>query len=366
MYARLCASSLRLQSLATCTLSLNRDSNFRHQRSRTYPSQSVTLAVLIDIEMRLLNVETFKLESYDKTWKTPPYLILSHRWGEDEVLYEDLQELPNDKEIQDLQRKIRDIEQRFESLEHQLATGKHVSTETQRSTSQQESYTSLADKAGNEGPGTIDLDSQYSHLRRARQKGNGWNKVSNCCKEAKALGFSYVWIDTCCISKDSSSELSEAINSMFSWYSDASICIAYLSDVSFEDAINEFRRSHWFSRGWTMQELIAPDDVWFYSKDWQFLGLRSVLASETASITSIDDSVFYQHCQLKISRLSVAARLSWAANRSTTRAEDRVYSLLGLFGVNMPTIYGEGEQAAFFRLQVEIFKASPEHSIFAW
>ena len=98
-------------------------------------------------------------------------------------------------------------------------------------------------------------------------KKSGWNKIYGCCKEAKALGFSYVWIDTCCINKDSSSELSEAINSMYAWYKNASVCIAYLSDVSFENMVGDFPKSEWFTRGWTLQELLAPYDVWFYSRD---------------------------------------------------------------------------------------------------
>jgi hypothetical protein len=314
--------------------------------------------------MHLLNIETFKLESYDDESTIPAYVILSHRWEEEEVLFEDLQELPYSQEIQDLRRKFKDLEERFENLQLQLEGEKSACRDTECVNTEQGGIT--LHKAEREGDGKSDSTWSDSHFRRARLKEKGWNKVTRCCKEAKAFGFSYVWIDTCCINKDSSSELSESINSMFSWYRNASLCIAYLSDVSSENVIDEFGRSKWFSRGWTLQELIAPDDVWFYGINWEFLGLRSVLASKIAAITSISNVVLNKNSQGEIDQFSVAARFSWAAGRVTTRAEDRAYSLLGLFGVNMPTIYGEGQQAAFFRLQVEIFKALPDHSIFAW
>lgn len=316
--------------------------------------------------MRLLNVETFKLESFDNNDVIPPYLILSHRWGEDEILFQDLQELPQDVEIRELRQNLRNVEQRFERLERLLNTEIDTFAIIKEGDLQQRNREDSTRRIGDEGDEISDQKRSLPHLDRARQKETSWNKVYGCCKEAKALGFSYVWIDTCCINKDSSSELSEAINSMFSWYRNATVCIAYLSDVSFEHRRMVIRNSKWFRRGWTLQELIAPDDVWFYSEDWQFLGLRSALAPLIASITNISDAVLGEKSQHRIGEFSVAARLSWAATRECTREEDRSYSLLGLFGINMPSIYGEGARAAFFRLQFEIFKANPDHSIFAW
>jgi hypothetical protein len=313
--------------------------------------------------MRLLNVESFKLESHDDEKTIPPYLILSHRWGEDEVLFDDLQELPQEREIQELRQYLYNIENHFEGLERRLGIESTTLFSTQRD-SQQGNDTSSRYQIEKERDDTTDLNGSLLHLHRARQKEISWNKIYGCCQEAKSLGFLYVWIDTCCINKNSSSELSEAINSMFSWYRNATMCIAYLGDVSFEtDGLED---SLWFTRGWTLQELIAPDDVWFYSREWQFLGLRSTLASRITSITSISETILCHKSQGRINDFTVAARLSWAARRVCTRAEDRSYSLLGLFGVNIPTIYGEGEQAAFFRLQSEIFKAIPDRSIFAW
>ncbi len=316
--------------------------------------------------MRLLNIESFKLESYDNENVIPPYLVLSHKWGEDEISFQDLQELPQDIEIRELRQSLRNVEQRFERVERFLNTEWGTVTQAKGESPQLGRHTDSTPGVEKEGDEMAVLIQSLPHLNRAKQKETSWNKIYGCCKEAKALGFSYVWVDTCCINKDSSSELSEAINSMFSWYRNATVCIAYLSDVSFENRIDEFLDSKWFTRGWTLQELIAPDDVWFYSQDWQFLGLRSAMASLITTITSISDDVLHQKSQYRIHGFSAADRLSWAAKRVCTRPEDRSYSLLGLFGVNMPAIYGEGERAAFFRLQFEIFKVVPDHSIFAW
>lgn len=191
----------------------------------------------------------------------------------------------------------------------------------------------------------------------------GYSKIRGCCVQAHEDGYQYVWIDTCCINKSSSSELSEAINSMFMWYKKAQICYAYLDDVSRCDTLmEEFSNSQWFRRGWTLQELIAPSNVIFFSRDWEEIGSKSSFAPSIEFITGIDRGVLLTNYQEEI---SVAKRMSWATGRQTTRVEDRAYSLLGLFGVYMPTIYGEGENA-FIRLQIEIMKSSNDQSIFAW
>ncbi|KIW27799.1 uncharacterized protein PV07_07506 [Cladophialophora immunda] len=191
----------------------------------------------------------------------------------------------------------------------------------------------------------------------------GWQKILRCCNLAARDGWQYVWIDTCCIDKSSSAELSEAINSMFSWYRTSSICYVYMSDVSctsqrFNAA--EFRGSRWFSRGWTLQELIAPAFALFLNSAWQELGSRSALSVDVEIATGISRSnlVNYKHC-------SIATRMSWAAHRATTRVEDQAYCLLGLFGINMALLYGEGSNA-FQRLQLEIIRSSDDESIFAW
>lgn len=191
----------------------------------------------------------------------------------------------------------------------------------------------------------------------------GYSKIAKCCEQAAKDGWPYVWIDSCCIDKTSSAELSEAINSMFRWYEKAKVCYAYLRDVpSWNESPHEqnsaFRRSEWFTRGWTLQELLAPKDVIFYDHDWVEIGRKSRLEQLISGITGIQDlSSFMEAC--------VAQKMSWAAKRDTTRVEDEAYCLLGPFDVNMTPIYGEGEKA-FLRLQLEILATSDDESIFAW
>jgi hypothetical protein len=247
--------------------------------------------------MRLLNVHSLKLEEFggEPGDGIPPYVILSHRWGRDEVSFREM-------------------------------TADH------------------ADLAQREG----------------------FQKIVRCCEKARSEGHDLVWIDTCCIDKSGSAELSEAINSIFRWYRRAEICYAYLDDVCpFEDPTkvsSSFRKSRWFTRGWTLQELLAPYEVVFLDKDWQEIGTKRSLGDIVSSQTKIDkqtlEDCIWQH-------VSIAAKMSWASSRVTKRVEDMAYCLMGLFDVNMPLIYGEGSKA-FYRLQLEIMKSSDDQSIFAW
>ena len=247
--------------------------------------------------MRLLHTSTITLcEFYDDA--IPPYAILSHTWGQAEVSFQDLQ---------------------AGGAEEQL-------------------YAS-----------------------------EGYVKIKACCALAASQGHKYVWIDTCCIDKSSSSELSEAINSMYRWYQDTLVCYAYLADVTIGDrglcdlsAEREFHESRWFTRGWTLQELLAPKDVVFYDKDWREFGSKSSLMAQISLVTGI------QQCHMvDTNTASAAQKMSWASRRKTTRVEDLAYSLLGIFDVNMPLLYGEGKKA-FTRLQQEIVKMSDDGSVFAW
>jgi hypothetical protein len=280
--------------------------------------------------MHLLNVHTFKLASFDLR-NVPKYAILSHTWGEEEVTYKDITKRPAD-----------------------------------------------------------------------RTK-SGWKKILGMIEIAKE-GLDWIWVDTCCIDKSSSAELSEDINSMFSYYSKAQYCIVYLEDVppqsshskdiklrplhyvqlerhtevwkdvpdedSTSDAFMEhalstdFARSRWFTRGWTLQELIAPKIVMFYAQDWTFIGLKDSLSDEIRAITKIDKQVLLKPSYAN--QRCVAQRMCWASRRVTTRAEDEAYCLMGLFQVNMPLLYGEGGAKAFMRLQQEILKISTDHSLFIW
>ncbi|TBU62258.1 hypothetical protein BD310DRAFT_87820 [Dichomitus squalens] len=192
-------------------------------------------------------------------------------------------------------------------------------------------------------------------------------KIRDFCEFALENGFEWVWIDTCCIDKTSSAELSEGINSMYAWYAASAVCYAFLHDVSDDrDPCEEgssFSTSVWWTRGWTLQELIAPRCVMFLSREWSILGSKTSLADVVTRVTGIDVDILTHRKSLD--DVSVACRMSWASKRRTTRAEDMAYSLMGIFGVNMPTIYGEGSDA-FIRLQEEILRRTPDQSLFVW
>ncbi|KAF5343207.1 hypothetical protein D9758_013443 [Tetrapyrgos nigripes] len=195
----------------------------------------------------------------------------------------------------------------------------------------------------------------------------GYKKIRGACQYAQKYMFEWIWIDSCCINKESSAELSEAINSMYAYYEDAQVCYVYLEEaVCSEDIRDEgsgFRHCKWFTRGWTLQELLAPSYVVFLDQDWEMIGTRYSLADVISGITSIPVSVFKDG---DFDRFSVAQKMSWASMRQTTRPEDQAYCLLGIFGVSMPPIYGEGGARAFIRLQQEIINISDDRSIFAW
>ena len=192
-------------------------------------------------------------------------------------------------------------------------------------------------------------------------------KIREFCILAERHGHAWAWCDTCCIDKMSSSELSEAINSMFRYYALAEVCYAYLGDVPSDCSLtadqSPFRRSRWHERGWTLQELIASTRVMFLAKDWTLLRSKSELARLLEKITLIPTSVLL--LEKDLSSFSVAQRMSWAARRVTTRVEDRAYCLLGIFSLNMTTVYGEGENA-FRRLQEKLMKRSGDTSLLAW
>jgi hypothetical protein len=164
------------------------------------------------------------------------------------------------------------------------------------------------------------------------------------------------------IDKSSSAELAEAINSMLVWYKKADRCYAFLADVEKDHFREQFPRSRWFTRGWTLQELIAPRTVNFYDANWEPVGSKYPLVTQFTAITKIDEATL-KGASIEI--VSVAKRMSWAANRQTTRVEDLAHCLLSIFNVNMPMLYGEGERA-FRRLQEEIFRSSHDQSLFAW
>ncbi|KAF9232073.1 hypothetical protein BU15DRAFT_55433, partial [Melanogaster broomeanus] len=223
--------------------------------------------------------------------------------------------------------------------------------------------------------------------------GPGYTKLFNFCEKARDdYGCAYVWSDTCCINKESSAELDEAIRSMFRWYRGSRVCIAHLANSS---SVGDFKHEPWFKRGWTLQELLAPKTMRFYGKDWrplcpaaeegydrhghpdgehnqsphsspspQLLNdkcsdfmLRAV--SKATDIPEPDIKGYHADCN------RVAEKMKWAANRRTTRVEDTAYSLLGLFNVSIPIAYGEG-QRSFYRLMEAIVQKCEGPGFFAW
>ena len=185
----------------------------------------------------------------------------------------------------------------------------------------------------------------------------GYRKLTFCAKQAAHDSLQFFWVDTCCIDKSSSTELSEAINSMFRWYHNSAKCYVYLSDVTtsgFADNDKSFQKSRWFTRGWTLQELIAPTYVGFFSKEGDLLGDKDSLMIQIAEITGISVEALQG---IPLSYFSVEERMSWARGRDTKREEDTAYSLLGIFDIHMPLIYGEGQTKALNRLQKKTSKA---------
>ena len=186
----------------------------------------------------------------------------------------------------------------------------------------------------------------------------GFVKIQGFCRLASSKGYRYGWIDTCCINKENSTELSEAINSMYQWYQGSKLCIAYLEDVPHK----RLKDSIWFDRCWTLQELIAPEVVIFFDCAWNLAGTKAELSMELSHKTKIPESIL-RHTR-ELSTCSIAQRMSWAAHRESTRIEDKAYSLMGLFNIHMPMIYGDKD--AFLRLQQNIIQNSKDESIFAW
>lgn len=242
--------------------------------------------------MRLIEAKTLQIKSFTDQ-DIPPYAILSHTWGGDEVTFDD-----------------------------------------------------------------------WNHVRCTADSA-GFAKIQAACRQTLKDNIEYVWADTVCIDKSSSAELSEAINSMYAWYRDAQVCYVYLSDVDAEDAFEkrQFHSSRWFTRGWTLQELLAPKEVIFYASDWTQIGTRRKLALDIACATRIPRRYLTGSSMAQMA--SISMKMSWISKRQTTRIEDMAYSMLGLFDINMSLLYGEGRKA-FIRLQKEILKVSPDHTLFCW
>lgn len=211
-------------------------------------------------------------------------------------------------------------------------------------------------------------DEEVTFLHLQTQEAATWRrlpgakKIFYTCQQARDDGHTWAWVDTCCIDKSNNAELSEAINSMFRWYQRSEVCYVYLSDYVCRPNSDLFT-SRWWTRAWTLQELVAPECVQFFDAHWQDIGTKSARADDIAPRMSIDVGTLRDSKQMYSQ--CVAQRMSWAAHREATREEDLAYSLLGIFNINMTMQYGEGEKA-FVRLQQEITRTTSDISIFAW
>lgn len=285
--------------------------------------------------MRLLNTTRLEFQEVLSTGllRNMEYAILSHRWGDEEVSYEEF------------------------VLAQQV------------------------DEHPDWWPSSV-------QGQRVKEKA-GYTKITDFCSVAKKqYNLDWCWVDTCCIDKRSSAELSEAINSMWKWYEYSSACFVYMSDVKpapdplaseNDHAWSTFRDSSWLTRCWTLQELLAPRFLCFFTRDWVEFGrmnrgsvhpyraaeLRDRLVQETARATRIPEPFLTHSSHRWLPGQSIAQRMNLAAGRRATRIEDVAYSLLGLFDINMPLLYGEGHKA-FLRLQHEILRQTHDSSIFAW
>lgn len=155
---------------------------------------------------------------------------------------------------------------------------------------------------------------------------------------------------------------------MYRWYQKAEVCYAYLFDVPSGDEhhlrISMFAQSRWWTRGWTLQELLAPMSVVFFDQEWVEIGTKASLQTLISDLTAIEAHILLDYYDAA-NTIIVAEKFLWASKRETTRFEDRAYCLLGIFGINMPLLYGEGNNA-FRRLQLDILKGSTDHTLFAW
>ncbi|KKA30491.1 hypothetical protein TD95_000650 [Thielaviopsis punctulata] len=213
-------------------------------------------------------------------------------------------------------------------------------------------YVALSHVSGSDEPTYQDLKAGNAASRR------GFRKILGCCRQALRDGYEWVWADSVCIDQTSPAEVSEAVNAMYHIYEDCAVCYVYMADVP----RFYFADSQWFERGWTLLELLAPRDVEFYAADWAEIGTKSSLEAQIAGITGIRRDVLRGASP---ATCSVAERLSWAARRRTAKVEDAAYSLMGLFGVHMPVIYGEGRRA-WTRLQELILQTTEDMSLLAW
>ncbi|KAK0631301.1 hypothetical protein B0T14DRAFT_501467 [Immersiella caudata] len=335
--------------------------------------------------MRLLNVTTMQVEQFFPP-NIPKYAILSHTWGPetDEISLSEMETIARHRltRKQQLARIIPRNPDKADTMKMLLLSSMLMafrggsSPHNPHSMSRPPTPPTITDallaSANNiklqDEKGLVPAALNSSHVLELKP---GFMKISLACGQAEREGLQYIWVDTCCIDKTSTAEVSLALNSMYSWYASAAVCYAFLDDVQhgghrggYRIWKDDFADSKWFKRGWTLQELLAPRKVVFFGKGWKELGTKAKLGRTIEKATGIARRTLLEPGL--VSRASVAKRMSWASARKTTLPEDMAYCLMGIFGVHISPLYGEGAEHAFLRLQEEILRRSDDMSLLAW
>ena len=270
--------------------------------------------------MHLLDVNTFELRDRDELGSSIKYAILSHRWTDEDKTFPLHLFMPSSNEDEEMAQSRLQFKQR---------------------------------------------------LKSARSNSSGENravaKVARACHMASEDGIPYIWIDTCCIDKRPGADvrqISIALTSMFRWYQEAQVCYTYLQDVSISQSggwQDQFKKSEWFTRGWTLQELLAPRNLRFFDQNWTFMGTKQSMWSEIQEASGIEAT----YLNGDFTGACIAVKMSWISKRMTTLREDMAYCMLGIFGVPMNVQYGWGE-IEFLRLEEILVGKFDDESIFAW
>ncbi|KAK7462337.1 hypothetical protein VKT23_007938 [Stygiomarasmius scandens] len=268
-------------------------SSRRREKSRSYLARAVDGLFnrgsrLHDTEIcprRLIDTQSLKLVDFKQGSPIPHYAILSHKWSDEEVGFQEF---------------------------------KQPSKKTARK--------------------------------------SGYRKILNACEQARLDNLDYLWIDTCCINQEDQGDVHRNIKSMFAYYQNSRICYAYLFDILGPG--NNLGSSQWFDRAWTLQELIAPPDVFFFNHSWLYVGRRSQRPREIGNVTGIPNAVL--RGDVRVHDVDVAERMSWSILRESTRPQDRAYCLLGILGVSIEPDYSENVLTAFDRLQSAFVRQYPD------
>ena len=365
------SSGLRVAECEGSTSSLKSRGGFRTARA----IRALVLYAIGQTTMRLINTITMELQ--ESRVATQPYAILSHRWQaglHGEATLQDLRAhlstmqhgIPADCETRP-QDEVKSTPSKATSKEQKIVKWKRLLTEKRS-------------RASHTRPRALDKTECDPRQERSLSNGQvsastgapcarleespGLRKAFEFCSVARAHGYEWAWIDTVCIDKTNMTELDEAINSMFEWYRSSVSCFVYLQDIDSELSKYDLGSSSWFTRGWTLQELVAPRNIDFFDKNWKYLGTKVSLRNELSVASGIPLDVIDDPDTLH--RYNNAQRLSWAANRVTAREEDRTYCLLGLLDIHITLTYGEGGTRAFERMQQHLIESFDDESQLAW